>query len=342
MRWRRKTAAAPCEPAAEWFARCDAGALSDEQQAELADWTRSPENARALHEVEAAWADLKAAAADPDLLTLRAQALQTASGVDRRRLMAGLAGAGAAAGAGGGALVFATAAAATISTGAGERLVAPLPDGSSVTLAPLSRLKLDFGGERRQVRLMAGQAWFEARHLAGAPFVVVAGEGAARCPGGRFQVTLGPGGPEVLSETASLSVTIRRGAAPLRVTGGEVLTGPARLRKLGPTEVERATAWREGLLVFDDWPLGEVAAAFNRYSADRLVVADAAAATRVSGAFRYEGARDFAQALSSLGLQVRQVDTALWRVEPPPGGRVEGGDAASMKFSRQDEASPAP
>jgi len=315
MKWRRSKGGSPIEPAAEWFARCDAGGMSPLERADFAIWSRGPDNARALNDMEAAWAELKAVGADPDLLTMRAQALSAASGVDRRRLIVGLVGASAAIGAGGGGLVFATAAAATISTGAGERLVTPLPDGSSATLAPRTRLRLEFGENRRQVRIVQGQAWFDARHMTHRPFIVLAGKRVTRCLGGRFQVTLGAEGAEVLAETAKLTVSTP-GAPALPLEQGDMSTGPASVRRLASTDVERAVAWREGHLVFDNWSLAEVAATFNRYSADRLVVANAVATMRVSGTFRYEAARDFALALSPLGVQARQVDRGVWRIEP--------------------------
>jgi transmembrane sensor len=52
------------------------------------------------------------------------------------------------------------------------------------------------------------------------------------------------------------------------VASTKVMTPPTR------TDVDAATAWTRGKLIFDEAPLSEVIAEFNRYSARRLIVDD--------------------------------------------------------------------
>ena len=77
------------------------------------------------------------------------------------------------------------------------------------------------------------------------------------------------------------------------------------MRSLAIADAERMLDWRDGLLVFRDTTLAEAAAEFNRYSARKLVVADAeAGALRIGGSFRWDNAEGFARLLER-GFPVR-------------------------------------
>ncbi len=305
------------DEAARWFARADRGPLSSEDRKALLEWLAAPGNADAYQETAEAWSTLGAAKGADGLMAMRAAALREASGVSRRRAILGLGGALAAAGAGGAGLLIASGAGATIRTGAGERLTAPLPDGSSVTLAPLSTVRVQYDKTRRRVRLVEGQAYFDARSAPGRPFEVVVGDQRAQSGGGRFQVTKQGRTAQILIEDGVLEVAAGT-AARSRLTAGQVTSGLTGARRVGPADLERLTAWREGRLVFNDAPLPQVAAAFNRYSSDHLVLAPDTRldAIRISGSFRYDGTREFAQALAAgFGVRVRQLDETSWEID---------------------------
>lgn len=311
----------PGEAAADWFAKAEDDRMPLDERRAFDAWMADADNARAYRDVEDAWDVLGEAGGDRELLRMRSAALRAASGPSRRAVF-GMAGAAiAAAGAGGVGLMMAGAAQATIRTGVGERLTAPLPDGSRVTLAPLSKIRVKFTSALRSVRLDEGQAYFEARLASDRPFRVAAGDQVAESAGGRFQVTLGEGGSQILLEEGALRVAAD-GAAARRIDAGQMLSGPASAPRVAAADLEGLTAWRSGRLVFDDEALSEVVAAFNRYSADQLVLGRPdLGAIRVSGSFRYDGAREFAGAMqAAFGLRVRQVDQATWRIEPGTSG----------------------
>ncbi|MDG2529918.1 FecR family protein [Caulobacter endophyticus] len=306
----------PGEAAADWFAKAEDDRMAAGERRAFDAWMADADNARAYHDVEEAWDVLGEAGGDRELLRMRSAALRAASGPSRRAVF-GMAGAAiAAAGAGGAGLMMAGAAQATIRTGVGERLTAPLPDGSRVTLAPLSKIRVRFTSKVRAVRLDEGQAYFEARRASDRPFRVTAGDQIAESAGGRFQVTLGEGGSQILLEEGALQVATAEGATARRVAAGQVLSGPAATPRVTAADVDGLTAWRSGRLVFDDEALSDVVAAFNRYSADQLVLArPELGAIRVSGSFRYDGAREFAGAMqAAFGLSVRQVGDATWEI----------------------------
>ena len=212
---------------------------------------------------------------------------------------------------------------ALISTGPGQRLTAPLPDGSQVTLAPLSRIRLDFVGDHRRVAIEAGQCWFDAVPDPRRKFAVSAGKETLFADSGRFQVTLVDDVPAILVEEGVLTVAAKPGQAvtAIRLTRGQKASWTDKGLHIQPADVETDTAWRLGRLVVRDRPLSEVVDAFNRYSSERLVLSDAHAGTvRISGSFRYDGSRDFVMALASgFDLAVSQGDDGTWRIATSEG-----------------------
>jgi transmembrane sensor len=304
------------DAAARWFAKADRGPLTADDRKAFLEWLEAPGNADAYQETADAWSTLGAARSADGLMAMRAAALREASGVNRRRAIFGLAGAATAAGAGGVALMMASAAGATIRTGAGERLTAPLPDGSSVTLAPLSSVRVQYDKALRRVRLVEGQAYFDARSAPERPFQVIVGDQSAEGSGGRFQVTRQGETAQILIEDGVLDVVAKAGPRR-RLTTGQLMSGQAGAQRVAVVDLDELTAWREGRLVFNDASLAQVTAAFNRYSSDRLSLAPSASldGIRISGSFRYDGTREFANALrAGFGLRVRQVDETTWEI----------------------------
>lgn len=305
------------DEAAHWFAKADRGPLGADDRKAFLEWLEAPGNADAYQETADAWSTLGAAKGAEGLMAMRAAALRDASGISRRRAIFGLVGAATAAGGGGVAVMMASAAGATIRTSAGERLTAPLPDGSSVTLAPLSRVRVQYDAQRRRVRLVEGQAYFDMRSAPDRPFQVIVGDEHAQGSGGRFQVTMQGDTAQILIEDGALDVAAAGQAAPRRLTTGHMLSGQAGPKSVAAADLDALTAWRDGRLVFNDTPLPQVAAAFNRYSSDQLSLVPGARLNeiRISGSFRYDGAREFANALrAGFGVRVHQVDTTTWEI----------------------------
>ena len=311
------------DQAAVWFTRMN----SDEpatarDEADFRAWLQDDANARAYRQCQAAWRSLGLDASAGPMLALRAEALRAETRPTRRRAMWGLGGGAVAASAAGLWVMAASSPArAVIATQVGQRLTAPLPDGSEVTLAPLTRLRLDYRPDRRAVTLQTGQAYFNVLPGDRRPFTVLAGERAMTADSSRFQVTLAGPAPEVVVETGVLTITPRRARQIIlaRLTPGERAVDQAGRLRVIATDTESLTAWRLGRLVVRDRPLTEVVAAFNHYSTDRLVLASPAAGqVRISGSFRYDGAQEFAIALErAFDLPVDRQPDGAWRI----GGR---------------------
>ena len=145
------------------------------------------------------------------------------------------------------------------------------------------------------------------------PFVVDGGDREVVAIGTRFSVR---------RDARDLRVVVTEGTVRLQSpAGGKRGTRPTTLlpagsmalvradgvlvRSIPIADAERLLDWRNGLLVFRDATLADVAAEFNRYNARKLVVADAdAGALRIGGSFRWDNAEGFARLLER-GFPVR-------------------------------------
>jgi len=314
------------DPAAFWFARMNSGATpGPEEEAGFREWLNAdPSHIDSYRQCQVAWREMGTVAAAPGILARRARALKPQGPISRRRALLGLtSGAVAAAGAGVWVMTASSPARALIVTRPGQRLTAALPDGSDVTLAPLTRLRLDYRRDSRGATLEAGQAYFNVLPDDNRPFTLIAGERAIVADTSRFQVTLGGDAADIVVEEGVLSLRPRhpRDGVLARLSAGQQASADGSGVRIGVADVEAATAWRSGRLVVHDRPLREVVAAFNRYSSDRLVLGDQMAGdVRISGSFRYDGSQEFAMALASgFDLSVAQRPDGIWRIEASEG-----------------------
>lgn len=179
-------------------------------------------------------------------------------------------------------------------TGIGEHASVQLPDGSLLELNSDSVARVLYTDQARTIRLVRGEAFFQVAHQPQRPFWVVAGESWVRAVGTAFNVRLRPSGVRVtVSEgTVKLARTGRTrasGDAPsdallalvpvsLIAAGqqAEVQADTARIRTVGPLEVKRLAAWRNGTLYFENEHLESVVEEVGRYTTYRIVIEDAA------------------------------------------------------------------
>lgn len=149
-----------------------------------------------------------------------------------------------------------------------------LADGSRVDLGPESALALDFSEERRIVRLMSGEAFFQVASDAARPFRVVTKSLEARVVGTAFEVQL-------VEDTTT--VAVQEGVVDVspagRVTAPERLAAGGRLHLTDDGRVERdqlppdqVATWRKGRLVVKDRPLSEVVSLLRRYHSGIIAI----------------------------------------------------------------------
>jgi transmembrane sensor len=213
-------------------------------------------------------------------------------------------------------------------TAIGEQRTVPLDDGSRIALNSNSKVKIEFTAERRTVRLLRGEAFFEVAHNQERPFVVIAGDSQVTAVGTAFEVRYEPDHIDVTLVEGKVNVTSI--AEPLEVpasvssslsgmgklsSSGYAMTAGERLRlaKSGPAKidaprVDAVTAWRRGEVMLDDTPLTDAIAEMNRYSKAALVIDEGSiAALHVSGIYHTGDSEGFAQSVAQLyGLHVTQ------------------------------------
>lgn len=180
-------------------------------------------------------------------------------------------------------------------TSIGEQQVIALPDDSQVTLNTDTQIEVHYTADERGIRLLQGEALFEAAHAPSRPFIVAAGDGILRAVGTAFavklqadevEVTVTEGTVEVLPPGRPADVQPVRaepdrvGPPRRRVTERQRLRyrndGVEMMSAVTAAQIKRALAWRDGMLDFESTPLSEVIAEAGRYIRNDLVIVDPA------------------------------------------------------------------
>jgi len=200
---------------------------------------------------------------------------------------------------------------ASYATGVGDMTTVPLADGSSATLSSDSKVDVALSRGERHIDLLQGEVFFKVAKDASRPFVVRIGNRKVTAVGTQFAVR---------REGAGLRVVVTEGIvrldseadvpgpkSTLLPAGSVAMAGPAGFSvHSGSIEATASyLSWRDGYLVFEDTPLKDAAAEFNRYSTTKIVIADPVVASmRVGGNFRYANLEGFVRLLE-LGFPVR-------------------------------------
>jgi transmembrane sensor len=220
-----------------------------------------------------------------------------------------------------------------------------LVDGSTITLDSQSEVRVRYTRNGRDLTLTRGQARFEVAHDVERPFSVVAGGQKVVATGTVFNVDLlgskvlvtliegrvvvlpqGLGVPALESNAEGLMArstgdaersapgAVAQRSPRMRGRGVELLAGerlvasPVEAPLVERVNVERATAWQNGDLIFDNEALASVITRVNRYTRARIELTDASTAElKISGVFHTGDVDGFVSTISSY-LPVRVVD----------------------------------
>lgn len=304
------------EEASGWFIDFNEGELDAAAREQFHQWLRrSPEHVRAYIEIAAAWEDssrlnppqtldidalIAQASAEHNIIPLSSHARRggesgrtpTQGEVPNstRRMRFAVAAAvllaviGASAWYGHALLI------PTYATEIGEQRSITLADGSSVQLNSRSRLKVRFTDGERTVELLEGQALFSVAKNPARPFVVYSGPTRVRAVGTQFDVYRKPNGTTITVIEGRVAATLeqREGEAVSQeagaraevflVAGEQFTVTPRSASQPIRANLATATAWTERKLIFDETPLMEVVAEFNRYNTRQLIIQDPALA----------------------------------------------------------------
>jgi len=312
------------EVAAGWVARQRSGAMTAEEGAALDAWLAAdPAHREAYDHVEGLWRAAAHLRADPQMMVLRDEAARAWPPKARRRWIPAAAAAAVAVAVLGSWQAISPQTAPTealvrpgdeqaFSTGIGQTATVTLSDGSVVTLDTNSRLRARHVDGQRRVWLDRGQAFFKVAHDRAHPFVVAAGGrtitalGTAfnvRLDHDRVEVVLAEGRVKVEGAKPFLAPAKQKPPAAELAPGSRLVAAPDQQWQIAKVNVDVATSWRRGQLVFVRRPLGEVVDEINRYSEKKIVVADQSLAEApITGGFPEGDVEAFVRAVEGYGL----------------------------------------
>lgn len=258
--------------AAQWLDKRDRGAWTDEDEAKFEAWLDEDPIHRIVYwRMEETWDRTQRLAA---LNLPRAQGWKAPSFF---RIAAVLA------------FVVAAAAAswtyqarpkgAEYATSIGGRETIMLADGTSIELNTASAVRVLDTTAQRKIWLEKGEAFFKVTHDAKRPLTVYAGarritdlgtEFDVRRETGNLEVAVVEGRVRLEADKAQGAHVLRRGDVALATAGKTIMS------RRRASELARELSWRRGVLVFDNTPLAEAVAQFNRYNQARIALADPA------------------------------------------------------------------
>jgi transmembrane sensor len=208
-------------------------------------------------------------------------------------------------------------------TGIGEQRTVELADHSRIVLDAATRIRVRLAGDGRFVQLEAGQAEFYVVKDPARPFKVQIDGATITDLGTVFNVNRTERRVDIaviegrVAFTPRPVDTVSRGVVhgpaspsattiPLRNEGAIELSAGEELRvslngltKLIPhADLDSLTAWRKGLLIIRDEPLGQAVRRFNRYSSLQIEIqGDALAAEHIGGVFKAGDTQGFIRAI---------------------------------------------
>ncbi|MFC4312339.1 FecR family protein [Steroidobacter flavus] len=192
-----------------------------------------------------------------------------------------------------------------------------LGDGSKITLNTDTSIRVSFSDHERTIKLDKGEAFFEVAKDKTRPFIVYAGNKRVMAVGTRFSVR---------RDRDDIQVVVAEGRVNLAASPEQVLATPGANDGRGPmpatfldagavartsnddvlvrpdagAEVVKLLSWRKGYIYFDNVPLADAVAEFNRYNTRKMVIEDPEIGTlRVGGNFRSTNIDAFLELMQS-------------------------------------------
>jgi transmembrane sensor len=205
-------------------------------------------------------------------------------------------------------------------TGIGEQRMVELEDHTRIALDASTSLRARYSADARLVQLSEGQAQFAVAKDRTRPFKVQVGNHTIVALGTVFtvdyldrevHVAMLEGRVAVLADQAEST----EAKVPIELSAGQELrmNGDGRANVISDADLEAATAWREGKVVFRGETLEQAVRRLNRYSRVRIEIADPSlAAERISGVFAVGDTPGFVSAVQKyLSVAVDRKDRTI-------------------------------
>ncbi|MFC7420798.1 FecR family protein [Iodobacter arcticus] len=211
----------------------------------------------------------------------------------------------------------------TFATARGQFISQTLPDGSKVELDTGSKLHVALYRDRREVRLLHGQAMFHVSKDTEKPFHVLTNHARITVLGTQFavrnineqvNVAVKEGKVRVTAfnqrEDQTSGTAILQAGDAINLAAGDLLA----IKHIVP---EAVASWRTGRLTFDNTTLADALAEFERYTPTGLSFATPSLAKlRISGSFEVSKLKQFTTALPQV-LPVRVNSGQIESAAPP-------------------------
>ncbi len=214
-------------------------------------------------------------------------------------------------------------------TAIGEQRSLTLADGSQIQLNARSNLSAKVDKTARELQLEDGEALFRVAKDSVHPFRVHTPQATIEAKGTQFNVHVSNGTTVVSLLEGHVLVTLPaarsgRDASAAGETTEAVMLNPGEEISIAgrtskppqphPVDLKVAVAWTEHRLVFEDAPLADVIAEFNRYSRQPFVIEEPVLGdARITASFDSNSTQTFAGALSAAGgLRVIQLPDGAW------------------------------
>ena len=183
-------------------------------------------------------------------------------------------------------------------TAVGEQRTEILSDGSTILINTNSQLEVDFSRDKRIIRLLKGEAYFNVAKNKHRPFYVYAGDGLVQAIGTAFsvrlklldaiEVTVEEGVVALVSLTKNKSIIsknldlipsslpeIKKVLAKLSAGQSTTFGDTVEIiEQIQTPELNRKLAWRQGVLVYANVPLLKVIDDISRYTNVTIEIAD--------------------------------------------------------------------
>ena len=180
----------------------------------------------------------------------------------------------------------------TFETPVGGHQIVSFADGTRIELNTNTEIRARMTTGERTIWLDRGEAYFQVKHDAAHPFVVMIGDRRVTDLGTRFVIR---------RATSETQVAVVQGAVRFDAPGvqsaahtatlhpGDVATATTdsmSIAKRSTRDLGRELSWRRGVVVFDRTTLADAASEFNRYNRRKIVISDPAAASlAIDGTF---------------------------------------------------------
>ncbi|MGY3617889.1 FecR family protein [Bradyrhizobium sp. USDA 10063] len=268
------------EEAYEWVMRFAEGRADRADLAALKLWVaRSPAHGEAFRRISRTWKSLGPVGKDLAVDAVAGGTLRTAAsaraGVGRRAFLGGALAASAV-----GAAILAVRPplglwpswsefAADYRTAIGEQREITLADRATIDLN--TRTSLSLRADGTEAEIIAGEVMISTKPDTTDPFTIVAADGRIAAAAARFNVRVDDHVACVTCVTGN--VRVERGMSALSLSPGQQIAySSERIGQIVTVDPATVSAWRDGIVIFQSTPIGEVIAEVNRYRPGRIIL----------------------------------------------------------------------